>query len=137
MQAPSNSQKSEHVESQQSRPEAVVGDKRPIQSRLGRQEARPKAILGAKRLVRRPSWTPGGPSGGHLGRQKARSEAVLDARRPVQRPSWSPEGSFVGRLGRQEARMQVLLQFCCNVQVLRSWQQEARLQHRAVTAKPP
>ena len=70
---------------------AVLGAKRPVESRLGRQETRLEAVLGARRAVRRLSWTPGGPS--------------------------------AGRLGRQEARMQVLLQFCCKMQVLRSWQQ--------------
>ena len=51
MQAQSNSQKSEHVESQKPRPEAVLGNERPVQSRLGRQEARPEAVLDARRLV--------------------------------------------------------------------------------------
>ena len=107
MQAQSNNEKSEHVDSQKPRPEAVLADKRPVQSRLGRQEGRPEAVLGAKRPVRRPSW----PSGGRLRRQQARPEAVLNAKRPVQRLSWTPGGSSAGRLGRQEARMQVLLQF--------------------------
>ena len=57
------------------------------------QEARPEAVLDARRLVRRPSWTPGGtsgglsrtpgsPSGGRLGRQEARPQAVLGGRTP-------------------------------------------------------
>ena len=74
MQAQSNNQKSEHVESQKPGPEAVLADKRPIQSRLGRQEACPEAALAAKRPVWRPSWTPGGLSRGRLGRQEARLE---------------------------------------------------------------
>ena len=98
MQAQRNRQKSEHVESQKSRPEAVFGDKRPVLSRLERQEARPEAVLDARRPVRTPSWPAGGPSG-----------AVLDAKRPVRRPSWTPGGSSGGRLGRQEARPQAVL----------------------------
>ena len=86
------------MESQKSRPEAVLGDKRPVQSRLGRQEARPEAVLTTRRPVRRPSWTPGGPSRGRLGRQEACPKAVLTAMRPVQRPSWTPEGPSKGRL---------------------------------------
>ena len=111
MQAQSNNQKSEHVESQKPGPEAALADKRPVQSRLGRQEARPEAVLGARRPVRRPSWPPRGSPGGRQERQEARLEAILNAIRPVQRPSWTPGGSSAGRLGRQEARMQVLLQF--------------------------
>ena len=84
----------------------------------------------ARNLVQRPSCPIRGSSGGRQERQEARLEAILNAMRPVQRPSWTPGGSSAGRLGRQEARMQVLLQFCCKMQVLRSWQQEARLPHR-------
>ena len=50
-----------------------------------RQEDRPEAVFGARsarRLVWRPSWAPGGPSGGRLGRQEARRQAVWAARRP-------------------------------------------------------
>ena len=103
MQAQSNNQKSEHVESQKPGPEAVLSDKRLVwrpsrmpggtsRGLLGRQEARPKAVLAAKRLVWRPPRTPGGPSGGHLERHKARPKAVLDARRLVRRPSWPSGG---------------------------------------------
>ena len=72
MQAQSISQKREHVESQKSRPKAILGDKRPVQNRLGRQEARPKAVLNAKSSLQRPSWTPAGSSAGRLGRQEAK-----------------------------------------------------------------
>ena len=41
-----------------------------------RQEARAEAVLGARRPGGRPSWTPGGPSGGRLGRQEAHPEAA-------------------------------------------------------------
>ena len=34
---------------------AVLGAKRPVESRLGRQETRLEAVLGAKRPVQRPS----------------------------------------------------------------------------------
>ena len=98
MQAQRNRQKSEHVESQKSRPEAVFGDKRPVLSRVERQEARPEAVLDARRPVRTPSWPAGGPSG-----------AVWDAKRPVRRPSWTPGGSSGGSLGRQEARPEAVL----------------------------
>ena len=98
MQAQTNNQKSEHVESRKPRPEAVLDDRRPVQSRLERQEARPEAVLGAKRPVWRPSWALRGPSRGHLERQETGPEAVLSARRAVQ-----------GCLGRQEARLQAVL----------------------------
>ena len=98
MQAQRNRQKSEHVESQKSRPEAVFGDKRPVPSRLERQEARPEAVLDARRPVRIPSWPAGGPPG-----------AVVDAKRPVRRPSWTPGGPSGGRLGRQEGGPQAVL----------------------------
>ena len=86
----------------------------PPRGRRGRQEARPEAVLAARRPVRRPSWRQGGPC-----------RAVLDSRRPVRMPSWTPGGPSGGRLGRQEARLQALLQFCCKMLVLRSWQQGA------------
>ena len=92
-----------------------------------------RAVLGARRPIWRLSWALRGPSRGHLERQEVRLQAVLSARRAVRRLFWSPGGPSTGRLGRQEARMQVLLQFCCEMQVLRSWQQEARLQHRQAT----
>ena len=63
-----------------------------------RQEARAEAVLGARRPVQRPSWAPGGPSGGRLERQEARREAVLDARR------------LVGRLSGARVRF---YRFCC------------------------
>ena len=73
---------------------AVLGAKRPVESRLGRQETRLEAVLGAKRPVQR-----------HLERQETRPEAVLGVRRAVRRRSWTPRGPSAGRLGRQEARM--------------------------------
>ena len=79
MQVWGNSQKSEHVESQEPRLEAVLGAMRPVQ---------------------RPSWAPGGPSRGRHGRQEAHPETVLSAKRPVQRPSWAPGARSRGRLGR-------------------------------------
>ena len=83
------------------RPDAVLADKSPVESRLGRLET-----------CSEPSLSPGGPSRGRLGRQEARLEAVSDARRAVRRPFWTPEVSSAGRLGCQQARMQV---------VARSW----------------
>ena len=79
------------------------------EERTRREETRPEAVLDARRPVQKPSWTPGGPSRGGLGRQGACPEAVLDARRPVRRPSWTPGGPSGGRLGRQEARPQAVL----------------------------
>ena len=38
--------------------------------------------MDARRPVGRPSWAPGGPSGGRLGRQEARRQAVWAARSP-------------------------------------------------------
>ena len=45
MEAQSNSQKSEHLESQKPRPETVFGDKRPIQSLLGNTCRKPSLYL--------------------------------------------------------------------------------------------
>ena len=82
-----------------------------------------RAVLGARRPVWRLSWALRGPSRSHLERQETRPEAVLGASRAVRRLSWTPGGPSAGRLARQEARMQVLLQICCKMQVLRSWQE--------------
>ena len=57
-----------------------------------------EAVWGVRKPVQRPTWAPGGLSGGRLGRQEARPEAVWGARRPV--------GS---RLARQEARLEAVL----------------------------
>ena len=56
-----------------------------------------EAVWGVRRPVGRPSWAPGGPSGGRLGRQEARREAVWAAR--------SPEPSVLPTVA---AKMQVL-----------------------------
>ena len=46
---------------------------------LGRQEARREAVLRARRPVGRPSWAPGGPSGGRLGGQEPRTVGFADS----------------------------------------------------------
>ena len=61
---------------------------------IGRTFRQDSCHANARRPVRRPSWAPGGPSGGRLGRQEAR-----------RRPSWAPGGPSAGRLGRQEPRI--------------------------------
>ena len=64
-----------------------------------------EAVRGVRRPVQRPTWAPGGLSGGRLGRQEAHPEAVWGARRPV----GSRLARQEARLGRLEARREAVL----------------------------